>query len=126
MGRKRNQNYISITGKGEGTLYYASEAMGGLEPDGVTLAMRATEGCILLGPKGTDTVRCVVLTSDSSGVWKLIDYRTVVPDRELDKQVKALRDKINPLARDYVTVEGTQELEYRVRAVKFRKQSLGE
>jgi len=126
MGCKRNQNYISVTGKGEGTLYYASEAIGGLEPDGVTLAMRATEGCILLGPKGTDTVRCVVLTSDSRGVWVLIDYRTVVPDREVDRYVQALRDKLDSRIRDLVTVEGTQELEYRVKAVKFRKQALGE
>ena len=122
-----NRNYLAILGNGEGTLYDASEAMGGLDPRGVTMAFGIIRGCCIMGPKDTDPERCVVLVAayENPAAWSLIDYREAIPDSELERRKQTLLQKIDSQARKYVRVQSTQDHEFRERAVAFRERSLG-
>jgi len=127
---KSSKNYLAIGGSGNEALFSASEAMG-VDPYGAVTTKRFTRGCMLLGPEGTDTERCVVLVTglkDGPEAWWLIDYRTVIPEQEINAHMEVLRNKlrkVHPEFPDYVRIESTQDLVYRQKAVKFLDEEAG-
>lgn len=130
MVRKKStdQNYLAILGNDGEALYYASEAMEGLDPNDVIMTMNAKRGCVLLGPKGADTERCVVLAAwyKDPGAWSLVDYRKAISDSEVEASRKILLDKLNPKIRDRVKVVSTQDYDFWESAVRSRERTSGE